>query len=73
MTSLGGNTDTVSLGDPYADMGRTDLPNEAIPVFKLESGSRLPASELAEAERKLGQEAGGKNASRAAERNPTED
>ncbi len=31
------------------------LPHKAVPVSKLESGAHLPASELAEAERKLGQ------------------
>jgi hypothetical protein len=30
------------------------LPHKAVPVSKLESGAHLPASELAEAERKLG-------------------
>ena len=32
----------------------TGLPHEAVPVSKLESGAHLPASELAEAERKPG-------------------
>ena len=30
------------------------LPHKAVPVSKLESGAHLPASELAEAERKPG-------------------
>jgi len=33
---------------------RAALPHKAVPVSKLESGAHLPASELAEAERKLG-------------------
>jgi hypothetical protein len=33
---------------------RHGLPHKAVPVSKLESGAHLPASELAEAERKLG-------------------
>ena len=35
--------------------GASGLPHKAVPVSKLESGAHLPASELAEVERKLGQ------------------
>jgi hypothetical protein len=39
---------------PQAALERLGLPQEAVPVSKLESCAHLPASELAEAERKLG-------------------
>ncbi len=39
----------------YCDDLVIALPHKAVPVSKLESGAHLPASELAEAEHKLGQ------------------